>query len=85
MLLRVAAGSDVKKVAGAVCHQIQQLKEVELLAVAAGAINQAVKSIATARGYLASANVDIVCVPEFSKVEIEGQEKTAIKFVVTKR
>lgn len=51
-------------------------------AIGAGAVNQAVKAIAIARGYVAPSGIDLVCVPAFADVEIEGEERTAIKFLV---
>ena len=54
-------------------------------AVGAGAINQAVKAIAISRGYIAPSGVNLVCVPGFVDIEIDGEEKTAIKFIVEPR
>ena len=58
---------------------------VEVQAIGAPAVNQAVKAITIARSYLAQDNMDLVVVPSFHQVEIEGQERTAIHFAVFKR
>ena len=51
-------------------------------AVGAGAINQAIKSIAIARGFVAPSGKDLICIPAFSDITIEGEEKTAIKLII---
>ncbi|NLJ48126.1 MAG: stage V sporulation protein S [Candidatus Atribacteria bacterium] len=56
--------------------------KAEMQAVGAGAVNQAVKAIAIARGYLAPSGVDLVCIPAFVDVKIDDNEKTAIRFIV---
>jgi stage V sporulation protein S len=58
---------------------------VEVQAVGAGAVNQAVKSIAIARGYVAPNGIDMVCIPAFAKIDIDGEERTAIKFQLEAR
>ena len=54
-------------------------------AIGAGAINQAVKAIAIARGYVAPAGMDLVCIPGFIDITIDGEERTAIKFLIEPR
>mgnify|MGYP003344435167 CR=1 FL=1 len=54
----------------------------ELQAVGAGAINQAVKAVAIARGFVAPAGVDLICIPAFTDIQINGEEKTALKIIV---
>jgi stage V sporulation protein S len=54
-------------------------------AVGAGAVNQAVKAIAICRGFVAPNGLDLVCIPAFTKIEIEGEERTAIRFLVRAR
>jgi len=56
-----------------------------LQAIGAGAINQAVKAVAIARGFVAPAGIDLICIPAFKEVEIGGEERTAIKFIVKSR
>ena len=84
-VLKVSAKSAPNSVAGAIAGVIREKGSVEIQAIGAGAVNQAIKSIAIARGYLAPTGADLVCVPAFANVEIEGAEKTAIKVVVEPR
>jgi stage V sporulation protein S len=81
-MLKVSAQSDPNKVAGAVASIIRSGKGVEIQAIGAGAVNQGVKSIAIARGYLAPNGVDICCVPAFSDVMIENERRTAVKLII---
>lgn len=83
--LRVSAKSKPNTVAGAVAGVIRDQGVVELQTVGAGALNQAVKAIAIARGFLTPSGVDLVCVPSFSDIEIEGNERTAIRLLVQPR
>ena len=71
--------------AGALAAIIKEKNIVEIQAVGAGAINQAVKAIAIARGFVAPSGKDIVCVPAFTDIEIDGEERTAIKLIVQPR
>ena len=80
-ILKVSAKSVTTSVAGAIAGVIRENGEVEIQAVGAGATNQAVKSIAVAKSYLAP-ECDIVCIPDFVKVNINNEERTAISFVV---
>ena len=84
-VLKVAADSKPKAVAGALAAVLREKGSVELQAVGAGAVNQAVKAIATARGYVAPNGMDLIAIPAFTKVEIEGEERTAIRFLVQAR
>ena len=59
--------------------------EVEVQTVGAAALNQAIKAIAIARGFLVPSGIDLMCVPSFSEIEIDGNERTAIKLLVLKR
>jgi stage V sporulation protein S len=83
-VLRGAADSKPKAVAGALAAVLRERGSVELQAVGAGAVNQTVKAIAIARGFVAPNGIDLVAIPAFAKVEIEGEERTAIKFLVEK-
>ena len=82
IVLKVASSSNPSSVAGALVKNMQEGKYVELLAVGAGAVNQAVKAVAIARGYISPQGVDITIKPGFEDVEIEGNKKTAVKLVV---
>lgn len=81
-ILKIRSNSDPSKVAGAICAMIQDGKNIELQAIGAGAVNQAVKSIATARGYIASSGINLYCIPAFTTVDIESEERTGIKFII---
>jgi stage V sporulation protein S len=83
--LRVSATSKPKAVAGALAAVLREDGKVELQAVGAGAVNQAVKAIAIARGFVAPNGIDLVCIPAFAEITIDGQERTAIKFIVEPR
>jgi len=84
-ILKVSAKSSPNSVAGAISGVIREERTVEVQAVGAGATNQAIKAVAIARGYLAPAGIDIVCIPSFAAVIIDEQERTAIKLVVEPR
>ena len=64
---------------------VRQSGAVEVQVVGAGALNQAIKAIAIARGYLAPSGVDLVCVPTFADIEIDGESRTAIRLLVEHR
>ena len=81
-MLKVSSKSNPNSVAGAIAGIIAEKGKVELQAIGAGAINQVVKAIAIARGFVAASGVDIVCIPAFSTVNIEGEERTGMKFIV---
>lgn len=84
-LLQVSSTSNPASVAGAIAGVLRECGYAELQAIGAGAINQTVKAIAIARGYMAPAGMDLICVPAFVNVMIEGEERTAIKFNVEPR
>jgi stage V sporulation protein S len=84
-VIRVAAQSRSTAVAGAIAGVIREHGRAEVQAIGAGAVNQAVKAAAIARGYLALEGMDIICVPAFSDVEIDGQERTAIRLAIEPR
>jgi stage V sporulation protein S len=79
-MLKVSSKSNPNSVAGAIAGIIAE--KGKLQAIGAGAINQVVKAIAIARGFVASSGVDLVCIPAFSIVNIEGEERTGMKFIV---
>ncbi len=84
-LIRVAATSRSTAVAGAVAGVVREHGRADVQAIGAGAVNQAVKAIAIARGFLALDGFDIVCIPSFADVIIGGQERTAIRFAIEPR
>lgn len=84
-ILKVSARSIPNSVAGAIAGVIREKGAVEVQAIGAGAANQAIKAVAIARGYLAPAGVDVVCIPAFANVQIDDEERTAIKLIVEHR
>ena len=84
-VLKVSTKSNPNSVAGALAAIIKEKNIAEIQAVGAGAINQAVKAIAIARGFVAPSGKDIVCVPAFTDIQIDGEERTAIKLIVQPR
>ena len=85
-ILKVSSKSAPNSVAGAIAAVIREKGCVEIQSVGASAANQALKSVAIARGYLAPTGIELVCIPAFVNVEIDGEERTAIKLIVeTKR
>ncbi|MBL3592689.1 MAG: stage V sporulation protein S [Synergistaceae bacterium] len=84
-VLKVSANSQPKSVAGAIAAVLREKGAVEVQSVGAGAVNQSVKAIAIARGYVAPNGIDLVCIPAFAKIEIDGEERTAIKFQLESR
>lgn len=81
--LRVSAGSNPQSVASAIAHAVYDNRTVKLRAVGAGAVNQAVKAIAIARGYSAPRGLDLTCIPGFTTIESRDGEISAIIFTVT--
>ncbi|ADL13179.1 stage V sporulation protein S [Acetohalobium arabaticum] len=84
-VLKIASDSKPKSVAGALAAVLRDEGKAELQAIGAGAVNQAVKAIAIARGFVAPSGVDLVSIPAFAEIEIDGEERTAIKFIVEPR
>ena len=84
-VVKVSAHSVPKSVAGAIAAVIRENGIVEVQAVGAGAANQAIKSIAIARGYLAPIGTDLICIPAFANVVIDGEDRTAIKLICEAR
>ncbi len=84
-ILKVSSRSVPNSVAGAIAGVIRESGAVEVQAVGAGAVNQAVKSAAIARGYLATAGIDMITVPAFASVVIDGEERTGIRLICEER
>lgn len=80
--LKVASGSDPKSVAGAIANNIREKKQIEIIAMGPAAVNQTIKAIAIAREYLSDEDIDVLCRPEFMHIELDGEQKSAIKFVI---
>lgn len=84
-ILLVAAKSVPSSIAGALAGMIKEEGFAELQAVGAGAVNQAVKAVAIARGFLAPLGYDLVCIPAFTDIMMDGQQKTGMKLIVVHR
>lgn len=84
-ILKVKSTSDPNKVAGALAGTIREVGKAEMQTIGAGALNQAVKALAIARGFLAPSGIDLVCYPAFVDVEIDGAERTAIRLFIEPR
>ena len=84
-VIRVAAASRSTAVAGAIAGVMREQGQVNVQAIGAGAVNQALKAVTIARGYLELDGIDIICVPSFVEVVIDGQERTAVRLSIEKR
>ena len=84
-VLKVSSKSNPNACAGALAGVLRQSGAVEVQVVGAGALNQAIKAIAIARGYVAPSGIDLVCVPTFADIEIDGENRTAIRMLVEDR
>ena len=84
-VLKVSAKSSPNSIAGALAGVIREKGSAEIQAVGAGALNQAVKAVAIARGFVAPAGIELICIPAFTDVKIDGEERTAIKLIVEPR
>lgn len=83
--LKVGSKSNPNSVAGALANVFREKGEVEIQAIGAGALNQAIKAIAIARGFVAPSGKNLVCIPAFTDIVIDGDERTAIKLIVEAR
>ena len=81
-ILKVSSKSNPNSVAGAIAGQIKESGKVEIQAIGAGALNQAIKAIAISRGFLAPSGQNLVCIPSFQDIKVDGEERTAIKLIV---
>ncbi len=84
-LIKVSAQSRSTAVAGAIAGVMREQGYAEMQAIGASAVNQAIKAIAIARGYLQQDGIDLVTVPSFTEVDIEGNERTAVRIAIYKR
>lgn len=84
-VLKVSAKSSPNSVAGALAGVLREKGNAEIQAIGAGALNQAIKAVAIARGFVAPSGIDLVCIPAFTDIEIEGEERTAMKLIVQPR
>ncbi len=84
-IIKVSATSRTSAVAGAIAGVIREHKHAEVQAIGASAVNQAVKALVLATGYLKNDGIDVVCVPELVDVEIEDKVRTAVKLIIDPR
>ena len=84
-ILKVSSKSNPSKVAGAIANIYREKKEVEIQTIGAGSLNQAIKAVAIARGFLAPSGENLIVIPAFSDVKIDGENKTAMKLIVTNK
>ncbi|PQZ54720.1 MULTISPECIES: stage V sporulation protein S [Bacillus] len=84
-ILKVSSKSSPNSVAGAIAGVLRERGNVEIQVIGAGSLNQAIKAIAIARGFVAPSGIDLVLVPAFQEVTIDNQERTAIKLIVGPR
>ncbi|MGI6092991.1 MAG: stage V sporulation protein S [Veillonellaceae bacterium] len=84
-VLKVSAQSNPKSVAGALAAVLREKGSAEVQAVGAGAVNQAIKAIAVARGFVAPNGINLITIPAFAEITIDGEERTAIRFIVEPR
>jgi len=84
-LIKVSANSRTSAVAGAIAGVVREHKRAEVQAIGAGAVNQTVKALVLATGYLKNDGINIVCIPEFADVTIDDKVRTAIRIIVEPR
>jgi len=83
--LKVSTRSNPNAVAGAMAGAVRTAGAVEVQVVGAGALNQAIKAVAIARGYVIASGIDLVCVPSFADIVIDGEQRTAIRLWIEDR
>ncbi|PPA71992.1 stage V sporulation protein S [Jeotgalibacillus proteolyticus] len=84
-VLKVSSRSNPNSVAGALAGVLRERGMVEVQAIGAGALNQAVKAVAIARGFVAPGGVDLICIPAFTDIKIDGEDRTAMKLIIEPR
>ncbi|MCB0115661.1 MAG: stage V sporulation protein S [Caldilineaceae bacterium] len=84
-IIRVAAQSRTSAVAGAIAGKLREERQAIVQAIGAGAVNQAIKATVLARSFVADDGLEVFVIPDFADVDIEGAEKTALRFVIHTR
>ena len=84
-VLKISSKSNPNSVAGAIAGLVKESNKAEMQAIGAGALNQAVKAVAIARGFVAPTGIDLVCIPAFADVQVEGENRTGIKLIIEAR
>ena len=80
--IKVSSKSNPNSVAGAIANVFRERSSVEMQAIGAGALNQAIKAIAIARGFVAPSGKNLICIPAFADILIDSEERTAIKLMI---
>ena len=84
-VLKISSKSNPNSVAGAIAGLVKESNQARMQAIGAGALNQAVKAVAIASGGVAPSGVDLVCIPAFAEVQVEGEERTGMMLIVEAR
>ena len=84
-VLKISSKSNPNSVAGAIAGLVKESARAEMQAVGAGALNQAIKAVAIARGFVAPSGVDLSCIPACAEVQVEGEDRTGIKLIIESR
>ena len=84
-IIKVSASSSVNAVAGASAGVIREQGCAEIQVVGAGALNQGMKALIIARGYVAPSGIDLICIPAFTETTINGEKRTAIRLMIESR
>ena len=84
-IIKVSSKSNPNKVAGAIASIFRENKELEIQTIGAGALNQAIKAVAISRGFVAPSGDNLVLIPSFNDLHINGEAKTAIKLLITSK
>ena len=84
-VLKISSKSNPNSVAGAIAGLVKETTKAEMQAIGAGALNQAIKAVAIARGFVAPSGVDLICIPAFAEVQVEGEDRTGIKLIIESR
>lgn len=80
--MKVSRQSNSNLVAGALANMIREEKEVTMVVIGAGALNQAVKAVAIARGFIVPTGYDLIMIPSFKELIVEDKERTAINLLI---
>lgn len=83
-ILKVSSKSNPSKVAGALAGIFRENDTAEIWTVGAGSLNQAIKAVAIARGFVTPMGINLKVIPSFSDIQISGENKTAIKLTIEK-
>lgn len=81
-ILKISSKSNPNSVAGAIAGLVKESNKAEMQAIGAGALNQAIKGVAIARGFVAPSGKNLICIPAFQDIMVDGEERTAIKLII---